>query len=200
MAAVKRVSMPTYEYVCTSCSTPLEVVQSIHEPSLTDCPSCADGRLRKVFGNVGVVFKGSGFYRTDSRGKTSATSPAAPGRSRRRRPRPAARRPRRAGPPSRRPARVPGRPRVPRPGRAPIQLGSSKSSPRSVLTYRSARWATRVGQSYAPGRRERGVHQLIMGLARHGSDRQQLPRLARPPRRASRRTASDQSTGRHPPR
>jgi putative FmdB family regulatory protein len=68
--------MPTYEYVCTSCDAPLEVVQSIHEPSLTDCPSCADGRLRKVFGNVGVVFKGSGFYRTDSRGKTSATSPA----------------------------------------------------------------------------------------------------------------------------
>lgn len=70
--------MPTYEYVCTSCDTPLEVVQSIHEPSLTDCPSCADGRLRKVFGNVGVVFKGSGFYRTDSRGKTTATSPATP--------------------------------------------------------------------------------------------------------------------------
>ncbi len=70
--------MPTYEYLCTSCHTPLEVVQSIHEPSLTDCPSCADGRLRKVFGNVGVVFKGSGFYRTDSRGKTSATSPATP--------------------------------------------------------------------------------------------------------------------------
>jgi putative FmdB family regulatory protein len=76
--AVKRVSMPTYEYVCTSCDAPLEVVQSIHEPSLIDCPSCADGRLRKVFGNVGVVFKGSGFYRTDSRGKSSATSPATP--------------------------------------------------------------------------------------------------------------------------
>jgi putative FmdB family regulatory protein len=78
MAAVERVSMPTYEYVCTSCDTPLEVVQSIHEPSLTDCPSCEDGRLRKVFGNVGVVFKGSGFYRTDSRGKSSATSPVTP--------------------------------------------------------------------------------------------------------------------------
>jgi putative FmdB family regulatory protein len=72
--------MPTYEYVCTDCGAPLEVVQSIHEPSLTECPAC-QGRLRKVFGNVGVVFKGSGFYRTDSRGKagkTSATSPAAP--------------------------------------------------------------------------------------------------------------------------
>jgi putative FmdB family regulatory protein len=68
--------MPTYEYVCTECGAPLEVVQSIHEPSLTECPACS-GRLRKVFGNVGVVFKGSGFYRTDSRGKTSATSPAA---------------------------------------------------------------------------------------------------------------------------
>ena len=69
--------MPTYEYRCTACGTPLEVVQSIHEPSLTDCPSCPDGRLRKVFGNVGVVFKGSGFYRTDSRGKSSASAPAA---------------------------------------------------------------------------------------------------------------------------
>ena len=67
--------MPTYEYVCTDCGAPLEVVQSIHEPSLTECPACR-GRLRKVFGNVGVVFKGSGFYRTDSRGKSSAASPA----------------------------------------------------------------------------------------------------------------------------
>ena len=63
--------MPTYEYVCTECGSPLEVVQSIHEPSLTECPQC-HGRLRKVFGNVGVVFKGSGFYRTDSRAKTKA--------------------------------------------------------------------------------------------------------------------------------
>ena len=62
--------MPTYEYVCTQCGAPLEVVQSIHEPSLTECPQC-QGRLRKVFGNVGVVFKGSGFYRTDSRDKKS---------------------------------------------------------------------------------------------------------------------------------
>ena len=69
--------MPTYEYVCTSCDTPLEVVQSIHEPSLTDCPACDGGRLRKVFGNVGVVFKGSGFYRTDSRGKSTASAPTA---------------------------------------------------------------------------------------------------------------------------
>ena len=69
--------MPTYEYVCTECDSPLEVVQSIHEPSLTECPQC-QGRLRKVFGNVGVVFKGSGFYRTDSRAKSSGktASPA----------------------------------------------------------------------------------------------------------------------------
>ena len=68
--------MPTYEYICTECGEPLEVVQSIHDPALTDCPACG-GRLRKVFGNVGVVFKGSGFYRTDSRGKSSAAAPAA---------------------------------------------------------------------------------------------------------------------------
>jgi putative FmdB family regulatory protein len=69
--------MPTYEYRCTQCEAPLEVVQSIHEQALTECPACG-GRLRKVFGNVGVVFKGSGFYRTDSRGKSSATAPAKP--------------------------------------------------------------------------------------------------------------------------
>jgi putative FmdB family regulatory protein len=63
--------MPTYEYRCTACEAPLEVVQSFDEPALTECPTCG-GRLRKVFGNVGVVFKGSGFYRTDSRGKTTA--------------------------------------------------------------------------------------------------------------------------------
>lgn len=66
--------MPTYEYVCTECATPLEVVAAFTDPPLTQCPSCG-GRLRKVFGNVGVVFKGSGFYRTDSRSKT-AKSPS----------------------------------------------------------------------------------------------------------------------------
>jgi putative FmdB family regulatory protein len=79
--------MPTYEYVCTECGSPLEVVQSIQERSLNECPACG-GRLRKVFGNVGVVFKGSGFYRTDNRSKSakagsgsssSATEPAATG-------------------------------------------------------------------------------------------------------------------------
>ncbi len=75
-AVPKGVNMPTYEYLCTSCKSPLEVVQSIHEPSLTACPACGDGRLRKVFGNVGVVFKGSGFYRTDSRSKSTAAGTA----------------------------------------------------------------------------------------------------------------------------
>jgi putative FmdB family regulatory protein len=58
--------MPTYEYVCTDCGKQLEVVQSFTDDALTECPSCA-GRLRKIFGNVGVSFKGSGFYKTDSR-------------------------------------------------------------------------------------------------------------------------------------
>ncbi len=58
--------MPTYEYVCTDCGSDLEAVQSFSAPSLTDCPTCG-GKLRKRFGAVGVVFKGSGFYRNDSR-------------------------------------------------------------------------------------------------------------------------------------
>ena len=58
--------MPTYQYVCTECATPLEVQQAFSDAPLTECPTCA-GRLRKVFSPVGVVFKGSGFYRTDSK-------------------------------------------------------------------------------------------------------------------------------------
>ncbi|UYM06641.1 FmdB family zinc ribbon protein [Solicola gregarius] len=58
--------MPTYQYLCTECGEPLEAQQSFSDPSLTDCPACG-GRLRKVFNAVGVVFKGSGFYRNDSR-------------------------------------------------------------------------------------------------------------------------------------
>lgn len=58
--------MPTYQYRCTECGNELEAVQKFSDPALTDCPAC-DGRLRKVFNAVGVVFKGSGFYRTDSR-------------------------------------------------------------------------------------------------------------------------------------
>jgi len=58
--------MPTYEYRCTECGAELEVTQKFSDPALTVCPTCA-GPLRKVFNAVGVVFKGSGFYRTDSR-------------------------------------------------------------------------------------------------------------------------------------
>jgi putative FmdB family regulatory protein len=66
--------MPTYEYECTTCGRRSEVVQSFTDPALTTCEECG-GPLRKVFGSVGVVFKGSGFYKTDSRGTTkSATS------------------------------------------------------------------------------------------------------------------------------
>ena len=67
--------MPTYQYTCTACEQPLEVVQSFSDAALTECPACG-GRLRKVYGAVGVVFKGSGFYKTDSRsdGKKAAAS------------------------------------------------------------------------------------------------------------------------------
>lgn len=74
--------MPTYEYICTECGEGLEVVQSFKDDALTECPACT-GRLRKVYGNVGVAFKGSGFYKTDSRsgastkGATTGSEPSA---------------------------------------------------------------------------------------------------------------------------
>jgi putative FmdB family regulatory protein len=68
--------VPTYQYQCTDCGDALEVRQSFTDEALTVCPSC-DGTLRKVFNAVGVVFKGSGFYRTDSRASTSSGSTAA---------------------------------------------------------------------------------------------------------------------------
>ena len=58
--------MPTYQYACTACGHQLEAVQSFTDEPLSQCPAC-EGRLRKLFSSVGVVFKGSGFYRTDSR-------------------------------------------------------------------------------------------------------------------------------------
>ncbi|WP_433699750.1 FmdB family zinc ribbon protein [Nocardiopsis sp. CA-288880] len=64
--------MPTYQYACTECGAQMEVVQSFSDDALTVCPEC-EGRLRKVYSAVGIVFKGSGFYRTDS-GKTSNSS------------------------------------------------------------------------------------------------------------------------------
>ena len=65
--------MPTYEYACSNCETNHEIVQSMSDPTLTTCPSCGQETLRKQFGNVGVVFKGSGFYRNDSRDKKTNT-------------------------------------------------------------------------------------------------------------------------------
>jgi putative FmdB family regulatory protein len=66
--------VPTYQYACTVCDHRFEQVQAFSDPSLTVCPECT-GKLRKLYGSVGVVFKGSGFYRTDSR--SGSTSPAA---------------------------------------------------------------------------------------------------------------------------
>jgi putative FmdB family regulatory protein len=67
--------VPTYQYACTDCAERLEVVQKFSDDALTVCPSCG-GRLRKVFSPVGIVFKGSGFYRTDSRKDQKAAEPA----------------------------------------------------------------------------------------------------------------------------
>ncbi len=63
--------MPTYQYACTECDERLEVVQKFSDDPLTECPSCK-GRLRKLFSAVGIVFKGSGFYRTDSRSSSNS--------------------------------------------------------------------------------------------------------------------------------
>ncbi|MBO2447175.1 FmdB family transcriptional regulator [Actinomadura barringtoniae] len=65
--------MPTYQYVCTECGEPLEVVQKFSDDALTECPNCS-GKLRKVFSAAGIIFKGSGFYRTDSRGSGKSSS------------------------------------------------------------------------------------------------------------------------------
>ncbi len=67
--------MPTYQYACTACGEQLEAVQKFSDAPLTDCPQCA-GKLRKVFSAVGIVFKGSGFYRTDNRSSNSSKSTA----------------------------------------------------------------------------------------------------------------------------
>ncbi|MEV7613921.1 FmdB family zinc ribbon protein [Streptomyces sp. NPDC089799] len=67
--------MPTYQYQCTECGEGLEAVQKFTDDALTECPSCK-GRLKKVFSAVGIVFKGSGFYRNDSRGASSSSTPA----------------------------------------------------------------------------------------------------------------------------
>jgi putative FmdB family regulatory protein len=65
--------VPTYSYACTACEHHFDTVQKFTDPSLTDCPKCS-GPLRKLFSSVGIVFKGSGFYRTDSRSTATAES------------------------------------------------------------------------------------------------------------------------------
>lgn len=65
--------MPTYSYACTECGNRFDVVQAFTDDALTTCDQCS-GRLRKLFNSVGVVFKGSGFYRTDSRESTKSSS------------------------------------------------------------------------------------------------------------------------------
>ncbi|WP_319459104.1 FmdB family zinc ribbon protein [Micromonospora sp. RTP1Z1] len=73
-------NVPTYQYACTTCGHQLEAVQSFSDAPLTECPAC-EGRLRKVFNSVGIVFKGSGFYRTDSRSAGSDAAPSKPAKS-----------------------------------------------------------------------------------------------------------------------
>ncbi|WP_328612600.1 FmdB family transcriptional regulator [Amycolatopsis sp. NBC_00355] len=72
--------MPTYQYACKECDHRFEAVQSFSDPSLTVCPQCS-GPLRKVFSSVGVVFKGSGFYRTDSRDAAKSSTTSTPAKS-----------------------------------------------------------------------------------------------------------------------
>src|SRR5271154_3852626 len=68
-------AVPTYEYSCKSCGEHLEVVQSFKDDALTVCPNCG-GELRKVFGSIGIVFKGSGFYKNDSRSAAKESTPS----------------------------------------------------------------------------------------------------------------------------
>lgn len=68
--------MPTYEYECQDCKRRVEAVQRFSDPALTTCEFCG-GKLRKVFSAVGIVFKGSGFYKNDSRGASSSATPPA---------------------------------------------------------------------------------------------------------------------------
>ena len=153
--------MPTYEYRCKECGEHLEVVQSFTDDPLTECPDC-EGQLKKVFNSVGISFKGSGFYKNDSRSAR---------RSRRRRP-PRRRRVRRRRlglvvlerRPDRRPARRPDRPaRRQRPRRAaaskaarPRPVGDRRRSPRRRGAGRHRR-LRRLGP-LLPARRRRGGH------------------------------------------
>jgi putative FmdB family regulatory protein len=66
--------MPTYQYRCKACGDDLEVQQSFTDDALTTCPACGEEQLKKVFGNIAVTFKGSGFYKTDSRSSSGSSS------------------------------------------------------------------------------------------------------------------------------
>ena len=70
---ISEVFVPTYSYACTECGDRFDAVQAFSDSALTTCSKC-NGRLRKLFGNVGVVFKGSGFYRTDSRESSKSST------------------------------------------------------------------------------------------------------------------------------
>nr|WP_225952887.1 FmdB family zinc ribbon protein [Mycobacterium sp. OAS707] len=70
---ISEVFVPTYSYACTECGDRFDAVQAFSDDALTTCAKC-NGRLRKLFGNVGVVFKGSGFYRTDSRDSAKSSA------------------------------------------------------------------------------------------------------------------------------
>lgn len=72
--------MPTYEYRCKDCSHQFDIVQAFSDDALTECPECG-GTLKKVFGNVGISFKGGGFYKTDSRSGGSSGSSSSPSTS-----------------------------------------------------------------------------------------------------------------------
>lgn len=72
--------MPTYQYACKNCGHQFETVQSFNDHALTECPECG-GPLRKVFNSVGIVFKGSGFYRNDSRSGSNSSISADSGKS-----------------------------------------------------------------------------------------------------------------------
>ncbi|MGV0675079.1 FmdB family zinc ribbon protein [Mycolicibacterium fortuitum] len=72
--------MPTYSYACTECGNRFDAVQAFSDDALTSCPKCS-GKLRKLFGSVGVVFKGSGFYRTDNRESGKSSSNGSPAKS-----------------------------------------------------------------------------------------------------------------------
>lgn len=73
--------MPTYSYACTMCDHRFDVRQSFSDDPLTDCPECFDGRLRKVIHPVGIAFKGSGFYKTDSKSSSKPATSSAGGES-----------------------------------------------------------------------------------------------------------------------